>query len=68
MCWRAIRERDKEAKAKLGSTWTNKVASFGAGHLMDDLEKKYAGFDEVLLYLGRGAPTDIVEHGASVER
>ena len=57
---RVVRERDKEAKAKLLDL-DKKVASFNAGHLLDDLEKKYAGFAEVLLYLGE-VRHDIIEH------
>ncbi len=57
---RVVRERDKEAKAKLLDL-DKKVASFNAGHLLDDLEKKYAGFDEILLYLGE-VRHDIIEH------
>lgn len=57
---RVVRERDKEAKAKLLDL-DKKVASFNAGHLLDDLEKKYAGFDEVLLYLDE-VRHDIIEH------
>ena len=57
---RVVRERDKEAKAKLLDL-DKKVASFNAGHLLDDLEKKYTGFDEVLLCLGE-VRHDIIEH------
>ncbi len=57
---RVVRERDKEAKAKLLDL-DKKVASFNAGHLLDDLEAKYKGFDEILLYLGE-VRHDIVEH------
>ncbi len=57
---RVVRERDKEAKAKLLDL-DKKVASFNAGHILDDLEAKYKGFDEILLYLGQ-VRHDIIEH------
>jgi lon-related putative ATP-dependent protease len=37
------------------------VASFTAGHLLDDLEIKYTAFEEVVLYL-KEVRQDIVEH------
>ncbi len=57
---RAIRERDKEAKARLRDL-DRKVASFAAGHLLDDLEKKYAAVDEVIAYL-QEVRQDMIEH------
>jgi len=57
---RVVRERDKEAKARLLDL-DRRVASFAAGHLLDEMEIKYAAFDEVLLYL-KEVRQDIVEH------
>jgi lon-related putative ATP-dependent protease len=57
---RAVRERDKAAKAKLLDL-DRRVAGFAAGHLLDDLEKRYADFDEVVLYL-KEIRHDIIEH------
>ena len=57
---RVVRERDKEAKSKLLDL-DRKVAGFTAGHFLDDLDKKHAAFDEVLLYLGE-VRWDIIEH------
>jgi len=57
---RVVRDRDKEAKAKLLEL-DKQVASFTTSHLLDDLEKKYAAFDEVLLYL-KEVRQDVIEH------
>jgi len=57
---RAVRERDKATKARLLDL-DRQVASFAAGHLLDDLEIKYASFDEVVLYL-QEVRRDIIEH------
>ena len=57
---RVVRERDKETKARLLDL-DRQVAGFTAGHLLDDLEKKYASFDEVVLYL-QEVRRDIIEH------
>ena len=56
---RAVRERDKAAKAKLLDL-DRQVASFTVGHRLDDLEKKYQDFDEVVLYL-KEVRRDVVE-------
>jgi lon-related putative ATP-dependent protease len=57
---RTVREQEKTTKARLLDL-DRQVASFTAGHLLDDLENKYATFDEVVLYL-REVRQDIVEH------
>jgi len=57
---RVIRGHEKTTKARLLDL-DRQVAGFTAGHLLDDLEKKYASFDEVMLYL-QEVRQDIVGH------
>jgi lon-related putative ATP-dependent protease len=56
---RVVRERDKAAKAKLLDL-DRQVAGFTVGHRLDDLENKYADYDEVVLYL-KEVRRDVVE-------
>ena len=56
---RAVRERDKAAKAKLLDL-DRQVAGFAVGHRLDDLESKYADYDEVVLYL-KQVRRDVIE-------
>jgi len=56
---RVVRERDKAAKVRLLDL-DRQVAGFAVGHRLDDLESKYADYDEVVLYL-KEVRRDVVE-------